>query len=225
VPRQRRKRAGVADELDLSNVDREPCLEVPYGGAGAGCHPPPPQDIFHRDVGERLHCSLERRRRGGASVGGQQSEAVEQQVDGAQSGRRRRKGPDRATDLDERAASGNVRRRGPGHQVRLARELEVERLESPRRLQQHCGGIRIERGKGDLPAHQVDAGALELVERPILRRRQQPQRYIERGCLIARPGGSQRALRAPLRVLCERDGALQERRRGGQAAARLCPAG
>jgi hypothetical protein len=125
-----------------------------------------------------------------ASVGGQQSDAIEQQVDGARSTGRRREGADRATDLEKWASTGNMRRRGPGHQVRLARKLQVEWLESPRRFQHHRGGIRIERCERDLAAHQLDPGALELVERPVLRRRQQPLREVERTCVVARLRGS-----------------------------------
>ena len=73
-------------------------------------------------------------------------------------------------------------------------------------------------------AHQVDAGALELVERPGLRRGQQPERGVERAGLEAGLRGRQRALAAPLGILGQRHGALQERSRGGEPAASLRPA-
>ena len=80
-------------------------------------------------------------------------------------------------------------------------------------------------GEGDLAAQQVHLGALELVERPGLRRRQQPESRVERAGLQARLRRGQSAIRPPRRVLGQRDGALQERRRGGEPAARLRPAG
>ena len=64
-----------------------------------------------RDVGERFRCSLQRRSRGGVSVGGQQGEPVEQQVEGTRSARRRGERLDGAADLQQdapsRAAAGD----------------------------------------------------------------------------------------------------------------------
>ena len=76
-----------------------------------------------------------------------------------------------------------------------------------------------------MAAQQVDPGALELVERPGLRRGQEPERRVERAGLEARLRRRQRALRTPRRVDGQRDGALEERGRGGDAAASLRPAG
>ena len=83
--------------------------------------------------GERFGCPLQRRSRGGASVGDQQREAVEQQVERARRTRRRREGPGGAGDLrghsrrrDARPCpprarrSGRSRGRGPGRTVRAA---------------------------------------------------------------------------------------------------------
>ena len=56
VDRQLRKRAGVANEPDLSRGDRAHGLVVPHGGARARGRPAPPQDILDGDVGERLRC-------------------------------------------------------------------------------------------------------------------------------------------------------------------------
>jgi hypothetical protein len=74
-------------------------------------------------------------------------------------------------------------------------------------------------------ADQVDAGALELVERPGVRRGQEFERRVERAGLKARLRRGKRALRAPHRVDCQRDGALQERSCGGEPAASLRPVG
>ena len=108
VERQLRKRAGVADELDLSRRDRDACPRSPTRRAGGRGHPAPAQDVLYRHVGERFRCSLQRRRRGGASVGGQQREPVEQQVE------RRRGDP---------AAGGRAR---------TARQISTEDARSPR---------------------------------------------------------------------------------------------
>ena len=177
VERQLRKRAGIADELDLPRGDRMRAVIVPDGVAGRRGHPAPAQDILHRDVGERCRCPLQHRSRGGVSVGGQQGEPVEQQVEGTRSTRPRRERPDGAADLQQDAPSRGLpsgdERRAPGCQVGLARELQVERLEPPRGLQQQRRSIAGKtRGEGELTAHQVHPGALELIQRPGLRRGQ-----------------------------------------------------
>ena len=77
-------------------------------------------------------------------LGGQQSEAVKEQVEGTRGTRRRRERLHGAADLQEDALSRDMRgdeRRAPGGQVGVARELQVERLEPPRRLQQQRGSI------------------------------------------------------------------------------------
>ena len=229
VERQLRERAGVADELDLSRGDRAHALVVPHGVAGGVGHPAPAQDVLDRDVrrapslraasvGAAAACPSVISRRGRRAAGRADAER-----------RRRREGLDGAADLQEDVPSGQVPgedRRGPGGQVGLARELQVERLEPPRGLQQQRGSIAAEaRGEGDVAAQQVDPGALELVERSGLRRGQEPERRVERAGLEARLRRGQRALRAPRRVGGQRDGALQERGRGGESAASLRPAG
>jgi hypothetical protein len=114
------------------------------------------------------------------SVGGQQGEAVEQQVEGTRITRRRREGPDGAADLQQDLTSGETPRhprRGPRDQVGLASEVQIERLEPPGGVQQERGSIAGKtRGEGDVGAHQVDAGALELVERHGVRRGQESER-------------------------------------------------
>jgi hypothetical protein len=67
-------------------------------------------------------------------------------------------------------------------------------------------------------------GALEVVELAGLRGGHEPESRIESAGLEARLSGGQRASRTPGGVLCQRDGALQERRRSSQSASCLRPA-
>jgi hypothetical protein len=54
----------------------------------------------------------------------------------------------------------------PGGQVGPAREAEIERFKSSRRLQQQRRSIvAVARGNGGVAAQEVDPGALEPVER------------------------------------------------------------
>ena len=70
---------------------------------------------------------------------------------------------------------GGDERRIQGGQVGLARELRVEWLQPVGGLQQQRGSIAAKaRGEGDVATQQVDSGALELIERPGLRRRGLP---------------------------------------------------
>ena len=80
-------------------------------------------------------------------------------------------------------------------------------------------------GEGDAGTQQVDLGALQLVERPGLRRGCQLDSRFERAGLQARLGGGQGPIRPPRRVVRQRDGALVEGRGGGESSARLGPAG
>ena len=117
-------------------------------------------------------------------------------------------------------------RRAPRVEIGLARELRVERLERLRGSKEQRRGLAAAAlGVRGLGAQQVQAGALQLVERPDLGRRQQPARRVERAGLQARLGGGERAVGPPRRVAGQRDGALQERGRRGEAAARLRPPG
>ena len=55
-------------------------------------------------------------------------------------------------------------------QIGLARQVHVERLEPPRRLQQQPGRIAAKtRGESDMSPQQVDPGLLEPIKRPGLR--------------------------------------------------------
>ena len=81
-------------------------------------------------------CSLQRRSRCGASVGRQQGEPGEQQVERTRSSRPPGEVQDGAGDLQQDASSsempGGHRRGAPGGQVGLACELRIESLEPPR---------------------------------------------------------------------------------------------
>ena len=122
----------------------------------------------HGHAGERCRCPPQRRGRGGAPVGDQQGEAVEEHLQGTRSTRWRRQGLGAAADLLEDALSGEMprhARRTPGGQVGLARELQVERFEPAGRLEQQRGCVAAQtRGEGDVAAQQVSPGALELIQ-------------------------------------------------------------
>jgi hypothetical protein len=69
------------------------------------------------------------------SLEGQQGKPVEEQVEGAGRSRRRREGPDGASDVAEEVFSFEVAgddRGAPGNQVGLARQVEIEGFEAPR---------------------------------------------------------------------------------------------
>ena len=203
---------------------------VPDGVAGRRGHPAPSQDLLHRNVGKRCRCPLQHRSRGGVPVGGQQGEPVEQQVERTRSTRSRRERQNGSADLQQNAPSRRMPSgdecRAPGSQVGLARELQVERLQPPRGLQQQRRSIAGKtRREGKLTVHQVHPGTLQLIQRPGLRRGQERECRLERASLETRPRRGQRALCSSRRVDRELDGALQERGRGSDAAAGLRPAG
>ncbi len=107
---QLRKRAGVADELDLSHGERMHAFEVPQEGARGRGHPTPPQDVLDGDFGQRCRRSLQCRTRGGRSVDGQQGKTVKQQVQGTRVTWRRREGLNGAADLQEDVLSSEMSR-------------------------------------------------------------------------------------------------------------------
>jgi hypothetical protein len=72
-----------------------------------------------------------------------------------------------------------------------------------------------------LGAQQVQARALQLVQRPDLGCRHHPASCIEGARPQTEVGGRQRALSSSPRVACQRDGALQERSGRGEPASRL----
>ncbi len=135
VDGQLREGAGVADELQRSRGDRQHALVVPHGEAGRRGHPAPAKGVLRRDLEKRFRCLLQSRSPGGASLDGQQSKPVEQQVEWTGRSRRRGEGPGGARYLTDDASSYEVAghdRPGPGDQVGLAREVEVERFETSR---------------------------------------------------------------------------------------------
>ena len=107
-----------------------------HSGAGGRGQPAPPEDVLHGDVAlaKALRCLPQRRRRGGASVGDQQRQAVEQQVERARMRLARREGPGGAGDLragrprrpgarrtpPRSRRSGRSRGPGPGRAARAA---------------------------------------------------------------------------------------------------------
>ena len=102
---------------------------------------------------------------------------------------RRGQGPGGAGDLQQVAGAGQMpgeHRRAPRVQIGLARQVEVERLQPPGRLQQQRRSVAAQaRGERDLPAQQVHPGALQLIQRPGLRRGQQ----VRGPCRTRRPAG------------------------------------
>ena len=93
-------------------------LEVPHERACDRGHPAPPQDVLHGDIDERLRCGLQHRSGDRVSLGGQQREAVEQEVEGTRTTPRRREGLDSAADLQQDAAFGEMPRHTRLHPMR-----------------------------------------------------------------------------------------------------------
>ena len=152
--------------------------------------PPPAQEVLHGQVGERLRGSLQRRNGGGVPVGGQQGEAVEQQVEGARApgrggsagrrGRSRRRRP-----LQRRARRGPPLPRRPGRS-RARAPGRTARAAWPRSAAAEAASLPRPDAKATLAAHQIHAGALEPVERSGFGR----GRQLERCRRTRRPGSS-----------------------------------
>src|SRR4029077_15572119 len=113
---------------------------------------------------------------------------------------RRREGADGAADLEEEARFREIPgndRGPPGSQIRLACELEVERLQPPGSPEEHRSGISaVAEHHREMAAKQVGSCASELVERILLRRRQEPLHGAQRTGLETHLRGQQRALGA-----------------------------
>ena len=211
-------------------ADRVQALEVPHRGAGADGHPAPAQDVLHGDVGERSRCSLQRRSRGGVSVGDQQREAVEQQVEGTRShpaaagapARRGRSPAGRPARRDPRPCpprprrSGRSRARGPGRTARAASRPSAAAGEH--RCQDHEAKATWPRSRSTRARWNSSSGPASAVATSPSAASNAPAWKL--ACAAASARSARRA-----RVLRQRDGALQERRRGGEPAARLRPAG
>ena len=203
-----------------------PRLVVGQRPGDAAGQPQPAQLVLlgERLVTERAQRDLQRRRRRDVALVGEEGEPVEQQIAGArrglpvggQNGRR---------DL-ARIASAHQPVGGKGRRERfevgLARERRVQRLEPPGRLEQQRRSIATPRHReGDLRVQQLGTRLVELVQRPRLRDRQQPQRRVGRAGLVLAFCGEQRTLRPASRIGRELDGALVKRRLRRQATA--CP--
>jgi hypothetical protein len=79
--------------------------------------------------------------------------------------------------------------------------------------------------EGEPGPQQIGTSALEFVQRPGLGHAQQPPRRLERARLDLGRSRGQRTSGPPRPVRCQRRRALEECGRGGQAPARLRPAG
>ena len=219
------ERSGLTRQLQLAGDDRVPALQVPERGGGGRCHRPELEHLLI--VAKRNDRLPQRRRRRSEPRRDQLGEAVEEEIGRVRLVRGRRSGADCARDLAERAGTHKLARsqgRAPRLEIGLAREVDVERLEQPRRLQQLRSGTAEACARRDPPAQKLDASPLKLVQGPRFGCREYPERRVESTRLEARLCRGERALRAPNRVGGQRNGALQKRRRRGDPAAGLSPA-
>jgi hypothetical protein len=142
--RQFRERTSLADDLKISNGDREVALVVPHGAAGGRGRPSLSPDLFRRDVRELGGCASQERSPGDGPLGGQQNQAVQQEMKGRRITRWTRKALDGSADLEHDVPALDMPegdRREPGDQVGFARELYIERLETSRdRVADGLGG-------------------------------------------------------------------------------------
>ena len=222
--------AGITSILDLAVGEHLPCLLVPQVGGRPAREVEPadrllPGEGFATKVAQR---ALQHRRPSRSALRHDQRQAVEEQVGGSSRLWRRRRGADRGRRVDHSAAAAQTtdkQGRGERVPVGLARQLEVERLEPLRRLEQQQRSVAATARGDDLGAQQIHLGALVVVERSRIRGRGEPDRRVEGARQEARVRGSKRALRAVRGILCQRHGALQERRGGGEPSASLGPPG
>ena len=226
------ERAGVAGELHRARADLEAAVVVPHEVRRPRRQPPPAEHLLHGDVGarERGDRAPQHRRGGGAPVGEDQRQAVQQQVarkrsasgSGAVAAAR-----ETSSRLPPAPASRPANSAAPHASRYVSRARRTSSGSSfLRGLQQQQRSVAAAvLGERDLGPEQLDARAPELVQRPGLRGRQEPVRHVERPGPEARLRGGERSLGPPRGIAGQRDRALQERGRGGQAAARLRPAG
>ncbi len=176
-----------------------------------------------------LERSGQRRRGRRVSLGQPQRKPVEQDVDrtrrvgtGGRSARGLRRPPAAPPGMIEVAA---IAAPSASRCVSRAR-FGVERLETSGRAHEQptsvAGTSLLQR---DLAAQEVDAGALELVERPRLDCDQQSERRVERAGVALRRGSREQALRTASGFGRQHRGALEERGGRRQAPARLRSAG
>ena len=82
MQRQLREHASVANEPDrLAEIARMPSSSH-TASAGADSRPTPTERVLHGHFKERFRCSLQRRGRGGVSLGRQLSHTFKQQLEG-----------------------------------------------------------------------------------------------------------------------------------------------
>ncbi len=177
-------------------------------------------------VAHRRQRPLERRRARGIASGETDRQTIEQQVDGTRclqargiAGRRRRR---------KRAAAqlASDARRAQRLEVGLARLAGIERLEPLGCVeeQRHSfpGASEVQ---CDLSVEPLEHGAVELIERPVTRRRQQCQRLLRRPGQLLGLRSRERSSCSPSGVERHRGSPLEERGGSGQSAASLRPRG
>ncbi len=228
--RQPLQRAGLPGEPELPGQHRAPRVVVPQRAGGALSQPAPAKFLPRGDVraGEGVNGLPQGGGRGGRPVGDHQRQAVQDQVDRPRRpGLVRREGAGGAGDLEQITGAGQPpgeQRRHPGGQVGLPRQVQVERLEPLGRLEQQRRRVAAQpRREHDLPAQQVHPGALQLIQRPGLRRGQQLQGRPERPGLHVGPRRGERPLGPAGRINAQQHRTLQKRRGRGQPAAGLGP--
>ncbi len=228
VERELRHRAGVAHELDVSRRDRVEALDVPHQRAGERRHPAPPQDVLEGNAGERVSGALQGRGGGGVAVGDQQREPVEQQVERQRGTSRRRERLDGAADLEQDAPSERIRP-SPPRPTRPGRSRGRDPRSngsSPRAAVNSNAGASLPKpeAKATWARTRSTRARWNSSSGPASAVAEQAERGVERAGLEAGLRGRQRPLAAPRRIVGQRDGALEERRRGGESAACLRPA-
>ena len=222
------ERADVTGELNLPD-GQAPALVVPESFVRHRGDKAPPECLFLGDAwaGKGTRGPPQQRCSGCRSVGDQQRKTVQHQVDQTRRVRWRGKGPGGAGDLKQVAGARQISGeecRLPRVDIRLAGQVEVERFEPLCRLQQKRGSVAAQAGgERDPPAQQIRPGGLKLVHRPGLRHGHEVAGLAELAGLQAGLCRGQRAFGAGPRVGRQVRRAFQERRSGGQSAARLCP--
>ena len=194
--------------------------------------PTPAEHLLRGDLGarERGDRAPQHRRRGGAPLGEDQRRPSSSRSHGERRIRR-----ERARSPRRGRRRAGCRRRRPGRPANSAAAHASRYVSRERRTSSgssflaawsSSSGASPPRfcGERDLGPQQIDAGSPELVERPGLRGRQQPAGRIERARPEAGLGGRERSVGSPRGIARQRDRTLQERGRGGEAAARLRPA-
>jgi hypothetical protein len=187
--------------------------------------PQPPQLVFlgERLLAERAQRVLEHGRPGDVPLTHRERETIEQLV-----ARARRRPPacgeHRCSDLARVATLHEPvgrQRGGERLEVRLAREIGVQRFQPLRCLDQQRRSVATARHReGDLRMQQLRPRILELVQRTRARHRQQSQRGVGRTRLMLCAGGDQCALRAAPGIRGQCGGSLVEGGPGCQAPAR-----